>query len=156
MAEIKLSDAIRSASAVNLKYSAELLNLGREYVRAFTAALTAGQDVREPETRAPDQSRPPLLLAGKAGEIANAAFAINNPRSLKGTVTLDVTGDFADTTVTVEPESLRLEDAGGEIIVRILAKIGRNAVPGTDYTGTLLIREMNHPVTGFVVRKLPG
>ena len=155
MAQRKLSDAIRTASAVNLKYSAELLNLGRDYLRAFTEALTEGQETREPETRPPEAKRPPLLLAGKAGEIANAAFAINNPGGLKGTVTLTVMGEFADTEVSVEPESLTLDETAGETIVRILAKIGGKTTPGTDYTGTLLIRELNHPVTAFVVRKLP-
>ena len=37
MADHKLSNTVRNASAVNLKYSADLLNLAREYVRAFGA-----------------------------------------------------------------------------------------------------------------------
>lgn len=150
MVERKLSETIRSASAVNLKYSAELLNLGREYVRAFTSAISEGETTREPEPR-----RPPLLLAGKAGETANAAFAIGNSGNLKGTVTLTVEGDFADTKVTVDPERLSLDSGGGEVIVRILAKIGRKAEAGQDYTGTVLIPEMDHRLTDFVVRKLP-
>jgi hypothetical protein len=151
MAERKLSETVRSASAVNLKFSAELLNLGREYVRAFTTALTEGQTERQPETR-----RTPLLLAGKAGETANAAFAIGNPGNFKGTVTLSTTGDFADTKVTVEPERLALDEATGEIIVRILAKIGSKTETGVDYGGTVLIPEMDHRVTDFVVRRLPS
>ena len=151
MAERKLSETIRSASAVNLKYSAELLNLGREYVRAFTSALSDVQDaVREPETR-----RPPLLLAGKAGETANAAFAVGNRGNLKGTVTLTVTGDFSDTKVTVEPERLALDDGADEVIVRILAKVGRKTETGRDFTGTVLIPELDRRLTDFVVRRLP-
>ena len=150
MVERKLSETIRSASAVNLKYSAELLNLGREYVRAFTSAVSEGQEAREPEAR-----RPPLLLAGKAGETANAAFAIGNRGNVKGTVTLVVSGDFSDTKVTVDPERLSLEDGSGEVIVRVLAKIGRKTEAGKDYTGTVLIPEMDHRLTDFVVRKLP-
>lgn len=151
MADRKLSETIRSASAVNLKYSAELLNLGRKYVRDFTSALSEVQPDREPEPR-----RPPLLLAGKAGETANAAFAIGNPGSLKGTVTLSVTGDFADTKVTVEPERLSFDEGADEVVVRILARIGRKTEPGTDYAGTVLIPEMDHRVTDFVLRRLPG
>lgn len=152
MAERTLSGAVRSVSAVNLKYSAELLNLGRDYVRAFTAALTdaAAQD----GGGAPTQ-RPPLLLAGKAGETANAAFAIGNSGKLSGTVTLSVMGDFGDTKVTVEPEQLAFGAAEGDIIVRILARIGRKAEVGKDYTGSVVIPEMDHKVTDFVVRKLP-
>lgn len=153
MADRKLSDTIRSASSVNLKYSAELLNLGREYVRAFSSALTDGlpqSDEGREETR-----RAPLLLAGQEGEMANAAFTINNPGSLKGTVTLAVTGDFADTKVTVTPERLALDEATGETVVRILAKIGKKTEIGRDYTGTVMFPEMDYRLTDFVVRKLP-
>ncbi|MGA0616151.1 hypothetical protein [Paracoccus sp. KR1-242] len=150
MADRKLSETIRGASAVNLKYSAELLNLGREYVRAFTSALTEGNGAPEPETQ-----RPPLLLAGRTGETANAAFAIGNRGAMKGTVTVSVSGDFADTKVSVEPERLALDNAAEEIIVRILARIGPKTESGKDYIGTVLIPEMDHRLTDFVLRKLP-
>lgn len=154
MADRKLSDTIRSASAVNLKFSAELLNLGREYVRAFTSAISDGL----PETGggAEEPRRVPLLLAGAEGETANAAFTINNSGSLKGTVTLSVIGDFSDTKVTVTPERLALDEATGETVVRILARIGKKTEAGKDYTGTVLFPEMDYRLTDFVVRKLPG
>ncbi len=152
MADKKMSDTIRNTSAVNLKYSAELLNLGREYVRAFSSALTDGRTDPEPE----EVRRPPLLLAGKAGETANAAFAITNPGTMKGTVTLAVAGDFSDTKVTVEPERLSFDDGTDEVVVRILAQIGRKAVAGQDYSGTVMFPEMDFRVTDFVVRKLPS
>lgn len=63
MADRKLSETIRSATSVNLKYSADLLNLGREYVRAFTSALTEGASQ---DAATQDTARPPLLLAGKS------------------------------------------------------------------------------------------
>lgn len=155
MAERTLSGAIRNASAVNLKYSADLLNLGRDYVRAFTAALS--EEAAQPDAggAAP---RPPLLLAGRAGETANAAFAIGNNGKLKGTLTLSVLGDFGDSKVSVEPERLAFDEAGGEgeITVRILAKIGRKTEAGADATGSVVIPELDHKVTDFVVRKLPG
>lgn len=154
MADRKLSDTIRSASAVNLKYSAELLNLGREYVRAFSSALSDGL----PETGGGgggETRRAPLLLAGQEGDTANAAFTINNPGSLKGTVTLSVIGDFSDTKVTVTPERLALDEATGETVVRILAKVGKKTEVGRDYTGTVLFPEMDYRLTDFVVRKLP-
>lgn len=154
MADRKLSDTIRSASAVNLKYSAELLNLGRDYVRAFSSAITDGlPDTGEPKD---EPRRPPLLLAGLEGEVANAAFTIKNPRNLKGTVTLLVTGDFADTKVTVSPERLVLDETTGETVVRILAKLGKKTETGRDYTGTVMFPEMDYRLTDFVVRKLPG
>lgn len=152
MAEKKLSDTIRNTSAVNLKFSAELLNLGREYVRAFSSALTDGQ----PEPEQKEERRPPLLIAGKAGETANAAFAITNPGTMKGTVTLAVSGDFSDTKVTVDPERLSFDGGEDEIVVRVLAKIGRKTAMGQDYTGTVMFPEMDFRVTDFVIRKLPG
>lgn len=153
MADRKLSETIRSASAVNLKYSAELLNLGRQYVRAFSSALSDGLPQTAEDSETP--RRAPLLLAGQEGETANAAFTINNPGTLKGTVTLSVIGDFADTRVTVTPEVLSLDDATGETVVRILAKIGKKTEAGTDYTGTVLFPEMDYRLIDFVVRKLP-
>ncbi len=153
MPDRKLSDTIRSASAVNLKYSAELLNLGREYVRAFTSALSEGL----PETGEgkAEPRRAPLLLAGQEGETANAAFTVTNPGTLKGTVTLAVSGDFADTRVSVTPERLALEEATGETVVRLLATIGKKTEVGRDYTGTVLFPEMDYRLTDFVIRKLP-
>jgi hypothetical protein len=154
MAERKLSDTIRSASAVNLKYSAELLNLGREYVRAFSSAVSDGLPLTGGQSE--EVRRPPLLLAGQEGEMANAAFTIKNSRNLKGTVTLLVTGDFSDTRVTVSPERLVLDETTGEIVIRVLAKIGKKTEVGRDYTGTVMFPEMDYRLTDFVVRKLPG
>ncbi len=152
MADKKLTDTVRNTSAVNLQYSAELLNLGRSYVRAFSSALTDGATTQEPE----DVKRPPLLLAGKVGETANAAFSISNPGKIKGTVTLAVTGEFSDTKVSVEPERVTFDDAEDEIVVRVLAKIGRKTTTGVDYAGTVLFPEMDYRVTDFVLRKLPS
>jgi len=150
MADRKLSDAVRNASAVNLKYSADLLNLAREYVRAFTAALTAP----EPDGGAQGTpARPPLLLAGRAGETANAAFAIGSSGKLTGTVTLQVTGAFEDSQVSVEPDRISFAD-DGEKIVRILAKVGKKMPADTDFIGAVIIPELDHRVTQFVLRKL--
>jgi hypothetical protein len=149
MADRKLSETIRTASSVNLRYSADLMNLARNYVRDFSAALTT-PPADEP---APAPAGAPLLLAGKAGETANAAFAIRNSGKLTGTVTLQVTGDFADSKVTVEPERISF-DEDGEKIVRILAVVGKKMESGKDFTGSVTIPELDHRITGFVLRKL--
>ena len=153
MVDRKLSSAIRSASAVNLKYSADLLNLGRDYVRAFSAALVAPDEKKDTNT---DAARAPLLLAGRAGETANAAFAISNSGQLSGVVTLQVTGEFADTKVSVEPERLSFDDGDGDRIVRIVAKVGRKTKADADYVGSVVIPELDHRITNFVLRKLPA
>lgn len=150
MADRKLSNVVRNASAVNLKYSADLLNLARDYVRAFTAAVTTPNA----ETGAKGSaSRPPLLLAGRSGETANAAFAISSSGKLTGTVTLQVTGSFEDSQVRVEPDRISFAD-NGEKVVRILAKVGKKMPADTDFTGAVVIPEMDHRITQFVLRKL--
>lgn len=150
MADRKLSQTIRNASAVNLKFSADLLNLGRDYVRAFSAALTTPQ----PETR-PEPSRAPLLLAGRTGDTANAAFAISNSGKLTGTVTLQLTGDFADSKLSVDPERISFDDDKSDRVVRIIAVVGPKTEVGRDYSGTVLIPELDHRITNIVLRKLP-
>ena len=151
MADRKLSQTIRNASAVNLKYSADLLNLGRDYVRAFSAALTNPESGGKPEP-----ARAPLLLAGRTGETANAAFAISNSGKISGTVTLQLTGDFADTQISVDPERISFDEDKSDRVVRILAVIGSKTEVGRDYAGTILIPELDHRITHIVLRKLPG
>lgn len=153
MADRKLSETIRSATSVNLKYSADLLNLGREYVRAFTSALTEGASQ---DAATQDTARPPLLLAGKSGEIVNAAFAINNPGTMKGTVTLAVTGDFGDTKLGVDPERLSFDDGTDEVVVRILGTVGKKTPEGKDHPGSVIFPELDYRVMDFVLRKLPS
>jgi hypothetical protein len=150
MADHKLSNTVRNASAVNLKYSADLLNLAREYVRAFGAALTTTGT--ETETKAPATDAP-LLLAGRAGETANAAFALSSSRKLTGTVTLRVTGSFEDSEVRVEPEQISFGE-NGEKIVRILAKVGKKMRADTDFVGAVVISDLDHRITQFILRKL--
>lgn len=151
MADHKLSSTIRNASAVNLKFSADLLNLGRDYVRAFSAALTTV----EPQSK-PELSRAPLLLAGRTGDTANAAFAISNSGKINGTVTLQLTGAFADTQISVDPERISFDDDKSDRVVRILAVIGPDTEVGRDYAGTVMIPELDHRITNIVLRKLPG
>jgi hypothetical protein len=149
----KLSDTIRNASTVNMRYTARLLNLGREYVKAFSDALTAGAGDAEngSESKKPGA---PLLLAGRTGETANAAFTVSGGSNLPSTLTLKVNGEFGDTKVWVEPDTLSLQDGKAEI-TRILASIGRKTEAAKDFGGEVVIAELNRKVTDFVLRKLP-
>lgn len=150
MPDHRLSNTVRNASAVNLKYSADLLNLARDYVRAFSAALTTPGE--ETETKAPTRGAP-LLLAGRAGETANAAFALSSSGKLTGTVTLQVTGSFEDSEVRVEPDRISFAEEGDKI-VRILAKVGKKMPANTDFAGAVIISELDHRITQFILRKL--
>ena len=158
MADHKLSNTIRNASAVNLRYSADLLNLGRDYLRAFTAALSQPEEEEQPTaagsaTARAAPARPTLLIAGHAGETANAAFTLNGSAKTAGKISLRVSGDFGDTKVTVDPETISLSGEG-ETIVRILAKIGKKMPADVDHVGSVTIPELDHQITQFVVRKL--
>jgi hypothetical protein len=153
MSNNKLSDAVRNASSVNLRYTASLVSLAREYVKALSDAITQGASDTEDDQEKP--SGAPLLLAGKMGETANAAFTVSGGANLPETLTLSTQGDFSDTKVWVEPSSLSLRN-GTQPIVRIMAKIGRKTEAGKDYPGEVVIEEMNRKVTDFVLRRLPG
>ena len=148
----KLSDTIRNASTVNMRYSARLLNLGREYVKAFSDSLTAGAG--ETENDGGKKAGAPLLLAGRTGETANAAFSVSGGAGLPSVLTLKVNGEFGDTKVWVEPETLSLQDGKAEI-TRIMAKIGKKTEAETDVAGEVVIAELGRKVTDFVLRKLP-
>lgn len=153
MSGSKLSDAVRSASTVNMRYSAKLLNLAREYVKAFTDALAAGVD----DGGAPADDKPssaPLLLAGHSGETANAAFTVRGGANLPSVLTLRVLGEFADTKVWTEPASLSLQDGKAEV-VRVMAKIGKKTEADHDVPGSVTLAELDRKVTDFVLRKLP-
>lgn len=152
MAEQKLSKTIRAASAVNLRYSADLLNLGRDYLKAFSTALTQPDD-QETATPEPSTARPPLLLAGHAGETAHAAFAINGTANMDSDLIFRIDGDFADSKLSVEPKRI---PAGldGQQIVRISGKIGPKTETDKDYVGGVIIEGVEHRVTDFVLRKM--
>ena len=69
------------------------------------------------------------------------------------TVTLQVTGAFEDSQVRVEPDRISFAE-DGEKIVRILAKVGKKMPADTDFIGAVIIPELDHRVTQFVLRKL--
>lgn len=160
----KLSDLLRGAVKVNLSYSASLLNLSKDYIKDMSDTITkeSFSDVRRNESESdfesPDKTtareRVPLIVAGRKGEMANAAVAVNNTSGMSGTVTLQVKGDFSGAKVVSEPKTLSL-DIGENAIVRVLVKIDNNLEENKDYPGVLIIPELGLKVTEFVVRRLP-
>ena len=160
MANNKLSDIIKGATEVNLRFSADLLNLSKDYVKAFSEAVTSeiARDVAAEDDSAPEKqprpAQPLLIVAGRKGETANAAFAVNNTSQMSGSVTLGLNGDFADSEVTVEPDRLSLKNGEGASI-RIRAKIGGKTSVEQDYRGTVVINELGIQLAEFIVRRLP-
>lgn len=171
MSSQNLTDLIKNAVKVNLTYSASLLNLSREYIRDLNTAVTrtdAQADFEATENTAEkteSENRPashrsepvprePMLLAGRKGETANAAMAINNTSGQSGTVSLQVVGDFPGMEVSMDPETLSMA-VNESAIVRILAKITARATENVDYPGLVRIPELGMDVAEFVVRRLP-
>lgn len=169
MNDQKISDIIKGAAEINLRYSASLLNLSKEYLSEFTKVVRD----REENTEADDsevktatgtekntvpaqstQNPGLLLLAGRKGEIANAAFAVNNTSQMSGSVSLQLKGDFANCHVTTEPENLTLKNGEG-CIIRIIAKIGSKMPVDADHTGSVVIPELGLTIADFIIRRLP-
>jgi hypothetical protein len=167
MSNLRLGDIIKSATEVNLRYSASALNLSKDYLKAFARAVTnesppEGPDDQEEAAAGPEPGprpssetrRAPLIVAGRTGDTANAAFAVNNTSQMSGTVTLQAVGDFAGTKVTVDPETLTLKNGEGAII-RILAAIGKQTPVDVDHPGIVVIPELGLQIAEFMVRRLP-
>src|SRR4051812_11927802 len=94
----RLSEALEGAADLSVRYYAGLLKLSTDYLQslatlvsgagagraepgAATATAQAAQTAPAGQTTAPGPAappRPPLLLAGRAGEDATAAFLIEN------------------------------------------------------------------------------
>jgi hypothetical protein len=169
MKNSRLSDIIKGATEVNMRYSATLLNLSKDYLKAFSEALSEDrQTVDKPEGEPqPPQEQPKsapekeataarslLLLAGRKGEKANAAFAVNNTSQMSGSVNLEVVGDFPGCKVVTDPEVLSLKNGEG-CIIRILADIGARTPVDTDHPGSVVIPELGITIADFVIRRLP-
>lgn len=158
MSENRLSDIIKNATAVNLRYSADLLNLSKDYFKAFTEALIQKDDDKvatdAPQDSKPEPKRIPLVVAGAKGETAHAAFAVTNTSNMEGTVTMKVRGEFAGAKVRVEPERLSLKNGEGAII-RILATIGDQVPVNEKHPGVVVVPELGMQVAEFVVCRLP-
>ena len=95
-----ISDIIKNTTEVNLRYSATLLNLSKDYIKSFNEALTSKGSYQNEEsdkssTDSSDTKQIPLIVAGHKGERANASFAVNNTSQMDGTVTLQYLIDYS-------------------------------------------------------------
>lgn len=150
MESAKLSDLVKNAVKVNLNYSASLLTLSKEYIKAMTDALSNGI-TEQPETSAP--TRIPLIIAGRAGDKGNATFAVHNTSGIRGSISLQIQGDFEGVELDVDPAKLDLDVDANEL-VRILATFTSKAPIEKDMAGVVIIPELGLRVAEFVVRRL--
>lgn len=155
MESVKISNLVKNAVKVNLNYSASLLTLSKEYIKAITDAL-AGAGENQPDKPSSSTSattRIPLIVAGRAGESANATFALHNTSGIRGSISLQIQGEFDGATLEVDPPKLDFEVDANEM-VRILAKITAKAPVEKDMVGVVIVPELGLRVAEFVVRRL--
>lgn len=146
------TDLLRSGAELNLRYASALMDLSRGYLRDVTEIVRREPAAAPaPATPAAPVARPPLLLAGRAGELANAAYAISNPTDREMPVQLQLQGGPAG--VRVEPERFTLAP-GGSAVVRVLAPVDAAWPVDKDQVGHVVAPGLSAPAVPFVVRRL--
>lgn len=150
----KVMDLLTGAIELNLRYTSTLLHLSKDYLRDANTVLRRDATASEPGAPAPTTQRPPLLVVGRAGEIANGAFAINNPTDKEMNVQLVVQGELGEKHVRVDPERFTLP-AGGGTLVRVLAPIDASLPVDQDHVGMIVAPGLSTQGVPFIVRRLP-
>lgn len=143
------TDLLKSGAELNLRYASALMDLSRGYLRDITEIVR--RDPAPPVTPAP-AARPPLLLAGRAGELANAAYAISNPTAQDMPVQLQLQGGPAG--VRIEPERFTLAP-GASAVVRLLVPVSEAWPVDQDQVGHVVAPGLSAPAVAFLVRRLP-
>lgn len=149
----RVTDLLKSAVELNLKYTSTLLHLSKDYLKDASDVVT-----REAAPSPPAQTtaaRAPLLIAAYAGETGNAAFALNNPIGRDIPVHLVVQGELGDDRVRVDPARFTLK-AGEQLVVRILASIDDKLPENQDHAGQVVAPGLSNQTVPFIVRRLPG
>jgi hypothetical protein len=153
----RVSDLLKGALELNLRYTSTLLNLSKEYLRDANVVLTNGTQPassERAEAATATVARAPLLIVGRAGETGNAAFAINNPRDHAMNVHLMVQGELGEGVVSVDPAQITLRPRASAI-VRILAHIDEQLPVDRDHVGSVVAPGLSTQGVPFIVRRLP-
>jgi hypothetical protein len=150
----RVTDLLKSAVELNLRYTSTLLHLSKDYLKDANGVLTkppapAPAPAGEPQSAA----RPPLLVVGRASETGNGAFAINNPSDREMNVHLLVQGELDEKSVSVDPARLTLKPGEGAI-VRVLARIDDKLAVDHDYVGSVVAPGLTSQGVPFIVRRL--
>lgn len=153
----RVTDLIKGAVELNLRYTSTLLHLSKDYLKDAGVVLTRDEaPAPEPAPGTPPgAARPPLLIAGQRGDLANAAFAINNPGDKDMSVHLLVQGELSDDQVRLSPERFTLQGGAGTI-VRVLVAIDERLEVDRDYTGQVVAPGLSAQGVPFIVRRLAG
>lgn len=150
----RVTELLKGAVELNLRYTSTLLHLSKDYLKDANVVLTRDPPAPAPTTPdAPVAQRPPLLVVGRSGEVANGAFAINNPGEREMQVHLVVQGEVDERHVRVEPSRFNLK-AGEGVIVRILATIDDKLPAEQDLPGAVVAPGLSNQSVPFIVRRL--
>jgi hypothetical protein len=154
----RVIETVKNVVAVNLRYTSLLLNLAKEYIKAFEGAVREG--VASPDTtdtadggRPP--RRPPILLVGELGQEATGAFALNNTSDKELNVALVVQGELDPAQVGIAPAAVKLAP-GTSTIVRLKVRLSDALEEGRDYVGAVGAPGLSAQFVEFVVRRLPA
>ncbi len=150
----KLTDLLKGALELNLRYTSTLLHLSRDYLKDANEVVRREPAAPAPPAEPAPAQRPPLLVAGRAGELANGAFAINNPTDKEMNVHLVVQGELGEPHVRVDPERITLQPGAGAI-VRVLAAIDARLPVDRDHVGSVVAPGLSSQGVPFIVRRLP-
>lgn len=146
----RVTDLLKSAVEMNLRYTSTLLHLSRDYLKEVNGVI-AGEPSEAPPTE-PAPPRAPLLIAGRAGEVAQGAFALNNPNSREMNVHLLVqSSELSEKQVKVEPSRMVVK-AQQSATVRILVNVDDTMSLEQDHVGQV-VAPGSLPI-GFIVRRL--
>jgi len=149
-------ELLKGAVELNLRYTSTLLHLSKDYLKDANVVLSRGGQPAAPaeDGAAPPAPRAPLLIAGRAGETGNGAFAINNPTDREMNVHLVVQGELGERVVSIDPARLALKPGEGAI-VRILASIDDTLAVDHDHVGSVAAPGLTSQGVPFIVRRLP-
>lgn len=149
----RVTELLKSAVELNLKYTSTLLHLSKDYLKDAGAVISReGAPAPAP---APEAPRAPLLVAGRSGETGNAAFAINNPTDKDMSVHLVVQGDLGDDRVKLDPARFGLKP-GEQTIVRLLVPFDDKLPQNHDHVGQVVAPGLSSQGVPFIVRRLPA
>lgn len=151
----RVTDLLKSAVELNLRYTSTLLYLSKDYLKEVNGVIAGNPpSASGGETEAAQQPRPPLLVAGRAGEVAQGAFSVHNPGEREMNVHLLVQGELSDRQVEVEPARISLKP-GDSATVRVLAQIDERMAPQRDHLGSVIAPGLTNQAVPFIVRRLP-
>jgi hypothetical protein len=154
----RLKDVLRDAALLNIRFYASVVDMSRDLLQSLKEAIedggrTPSGPARNVNPAAP--ATPPLILAARAGELAEGAFVVMNNLQLPVTATIEVAGDIEHDKIRISPQSKMLAP-GDQLAVHISIRIDETLEVGRDRHATIAIPGLASRSIPFIVRRLPG